>query len=495
MTRGSRPAQRAGLLAAALIAAGAEADARAAFPTRVLTAAEPERPLPELHLGVRFRREESRGQITREWFTTGRTSDSGDARPQDVRELDWYEATQYLDITARVGLFRDLELRITAPIVLDYVSEIRFAGGVGPNSTVYAPASADRTATNADDVGFSTRYPITGVPASRSRSGLGDLRFGLAWSPLVETKDLGWPTLTLVGEVTAPTGEIWDPADIDALPGGPGGDVGRGLTVIDLSVGLSKRTRSGAPAFDPYFQLGTRLPIASGAQQDRGMEPPPSARLTTGTELIFHEVPDDDARYALDLGLLMRFIGSGRTYSPLSDYLPSFDQTRVDGGVTGYADYADPDHYRNRGPEGQSCSGVRLARPELGENPDAGPVAATPGVACGELNQVEEHMHLGGRIGLHIQPNRWFMLRAGGELAYITDHLLTNESAGQDTDPPDAPETCSGGACFGRVNARNAQGQDERSPHYDPRYDAPGRRFRLEEAFTWAVYVEALATF
>lgn len=484
--RRSGVAAVAGLLAAACITCPGQ-EAEAAYPTHVLSAAEPNAPWPELNLGAQFRYEESRGQITREWFATD------GLRAQDVRELEYSESTQYLDLKARIGLYHDLELRITAPVVLSYESRLGFAEGVGPSSTVYAPGYIDAGGgvvnTNADDPGYATRYPITGVPSSRQRSGMGDIRFGLAWSPVQETKDLGWPTLTLIGEITTPTGDLWEPGDVEALPGGKGGNVGRGMTVVDLSIGLSKRSSGGNPSFDPYFVLGTKLPIASGAQLDRGMEPPISARAEAGTAFVVHADPTARTRYALDLGILMRFIGSGRTYSPLSDYLPNFDQTRVESGIVGYDDYANPDNYRNGGAGGVSCSGVRLDRAARTQ------VDATPGVACGELNQVDEHLHLGGQLALHLQPSRYFFLRAGAKLAYITDHLLTNERAGTDTDPADAPQTCSGGACFGRINASNAAGQDERSPYYDPRYDAPGRRFRLEEAFTWSVFVEGMLMF
>lgn len=455
--------------------------AEAAHPVRTLTAAEPDRPLPELHLGVGYRRIEKRGQITREWFDG--------AGAVDVRELAFEEVAHLLELKARVGLYHHLELRLTAPLVLAYDSRLRFADGVGPGSTVYAPASEGRPATNADDPDFATRFPITAVPSSRERAGFGDLRVGIAWSPLEEARDPGYPTLTLLAELTVPTGEIWDPSDIEALPGGSGGDVGRGLTVLDLELGLSKRARPGAPTFDPYVVFGAKVPVAARDGIERGIEAPASGRVTAGAELVMAEAPADGTRYAVDLAVLMRFIGAGRTYSPLSDYLPRFDSTLVDGPVEGYDDYADPDHYRNQGPDGVSCSGVRLDRTTGAQVP------AIPGVPCGELNQVEEHLHLGGRLAFHLQPSRWFLLRFGAEIAFVTEHLLTNESAGTDTDRPSDPATCGGGPCFGRVNASNARGQDERNPFYDPRYDAPGRRFSFEDAFTWTAFGELVLTF
>jgi hypothetical protein len=460
----------------------ASSPAQAAFPTRVLTAAEPDAPLPELRLSVAFDQRSKSGQITREWL------DEGSRSALDVRELDYEESWSTLTVEARVGLYRDLELTVAAPIVLAYESSIGFAEGVEGGSTVYAPA-APGAPTNADDPSFALRFPITEVPASRNRGGFGDMRFGLGWSPVVDGKDPAWPTITLRGEVTAPTGEVWAPADVAALPSGPGGAIGRGQTVIDVSLGLSKRARPGAPTLDPYVIFGGRLPFAVGGQQARGMEPAPSARVRAGTELVVHEDREEDVRYAVDLGMALRYTASGRTYSPLSDYLPNFDQTRTDGDGVTYDDFADPSSYASSGPASVSCSGARLDR-ETGA-----PVPATPGVPCGELNRVDEHVELGGQLAVHLQPTRYTLFRFGGRLAYVTDHLLTHEPVGEDTDPADTSATCGAGPCAGRVNASNARGEDERSPYYDPRYDAPGRRFRIEETFVWSLFVEAGATF
>ncbi len=460
---------------AALVSFASVDSASAAYPTLVLTAVEPERALPQLHLGVRIEQESKQGRITREWAEPGRAF--------DVRELEFAETSRILTAMGRVGLYRDLEFTIAAPVVLGYDSSIAFAEGVGANSTIYAPGGP-----NADNPAIEGRFPITEVPAERTRSGFGDMRFGLGWSPVVDRKDEAFPTLTLRAEVTVPTGEVWDPQDQDALPAGPGGKVGLGQTVLDVSVGLSKRARPVAPTLDPYIVFGGRLPFAMSSQRDRGLEPPPSLRLETGAELVFADDRAADTRYAIDFGVRLRYVASGRTYGPLSDYLPALDLTRIESEVPGYDDYANPDNYRGR-VEGQSCSGQRLDRVT------GMLVPATPGVPCGNLQRVDEHLHLGGHLALHLQPSRYTLFRLGGSLSYITDHLITGEPIGVDTDPPDTAAMCGGGPCAGRVNARNSRGEDERSRFHDPRYDTPGRRLRLEAAFVYTVFVEAIATF
>lgn len=472
-------ASLAGALGLALASRG-----EAAYPTEVLSAAERDRALPEVRVGVDFARTARQARILREWFDGERAI--------DVRELDYEETTEVFTITARVGIFRGLELTIAAPIVLAYESSIAFAENVAPTSTVYGPATPGPSLAN--DPSFASRYPITRVPALRARGGWGDLRFGLGWAVVDEQKHTPYPSITLRGEVTTPTGEVWDPADPSALPGGAGGSVGRGQVVLDVSLAASKRTAPGTTALDPYIVLGGRLPMAVGEQVDRGLEPPPSGRLEAGAEIIFYEPPTERVRYALDLGILVRYVASGRTYSVLSDYLPNFDPTRIDpdqADVRGvvYDDYANPDNYSNPRTEGSSCSGVRF------DQATNTLVPATPGVPCGELTWVDDHLELGAKIVLHLQPTPFTLLRAGAGLNLLTDHLITGESVGRDTDEPSAPANCVDGACFGRVNARNARGEDERSRFYDPRYDAPGRRFLLEDAFGWSVFVDAAATF
>lgn len=461
-------------LAAAIITILA-APAEAAYPTRVLTAVEKVKTLPDVQLGVGFDTNSRRARITREWV-----QDEGGTRvAQDVKELDFEELTQRLVLELRVGLYRDLEFHVQAPVVLRNDSNIAFADGVEGRSTIWGSP-------NANDPNSDFRFPITDVPASRHRSGFGDMTFGLSWAPFVDFKDEAYPTMTLRGDIVVPTGKVRDPVDQDALPGGPGGGVGLGQTIFDLSLGFSKRGRPNAPTLDPYLLLGARIPVATPKQRERGLEPPPSGYFVVGSEVVIHDDADKAERYALDVSFGFQYIGTGRTYSMLSDYLPNFDQTRAPanrgGNIPedhiGYSDYANPANYNTR-IDGTRCGLVA-------------------GVPCGELNRVDEHLRMTGVIAMHIQPVRYFLIRSGFGLGFTSDHLLTTERVGTDLDPPDSTARCpaeGGLPCHGRVNARNAQGVDERSRFYDPRYDQPGRRFRAEAIVDLTFFVSAAATF
>ncbi len=450
-------------------------EAEAAWPTHVLTAVEKEKSIPDIHVEVTYDRHAKKARITREWIQ----EENGAKTALDVRELDYSEITQQMLIALRIGLFRDLELHIIAPIVFQNDSKIKFAEGVESRSTIYGSV-------NADDRAYDYRFPITQVPAERERAGFGDMTFGLSWSPFVERKDEAWPTLTLRGDIVAPTGKRRDPSDQNALPGGDAGSVGLGETIFDLSIGVSKRMSSSAPTLDPYMLFGALIPIPTSQQKAIGLDPSPVGQFKVGTELIMYEDDQTSQYYALDFAFNFRYIGIGRTFSELSDYLPNFNQRNprsLDPGMQTqprdtfiYEDYQDPNNYNTK-LDGASC----------------GAVSGTP---CGELTRVDEHIQMDGSVAVHIQPVQYAVIRAGMSIGIDTDHLITAESVGTDLDGPEAQnQLCSGAPCVGRVNAVNFTGQDERSKYYDPRYDTPGRRFRAEQITNFTFFVTAAATF
>lgn len=459
-------------------------NARAAWETQTLSAIEKNKTLPDVYVEVTWDRLLTQAKITREWIQ--------DNRALDVKELRFKDEIMRLLFDLRVGIYHDLEFHLRAPLILQDASDIRFAAGVDGVSTIFGSANANSPPpdpANEDLSHNNPRYPITQVPATRARHGFGDMIFGLQWSPVVDSKDEAFPTLTLRADIITPTGARRDPTDQRALANGPGGSVGLGTTVFDLSIGLSRRMRSEVPTFDPYMIFGAQIPIATSAQKQFGMEPPATGRFRVGTEVIVSEDPPADQKYAFDLSFGVQYVGIGRTYSELSDYLPNFNQrnvttTQADGKVIGrdavvYSDYDNPGKYTAGPLDGASCGMVQR-------------------VPCGELNRVDEYLQLQSQFALHIRPAKYALFRMGIGFGVNTDHFLTTERVGTDSDPPLDPAadkaTCSGG-CNGRVNAHNSKGDDERSQYYDPRYDAPGRRLRIEETTNFTLFFTGAATF
>jgi len=358
---------RVSTIATFALAAVHASTALAAWETEVLTAAEKHNAV-DVHLSLGYAHSIRAGKITREWIQEP-TIAGGVRQAIDVKELRFLERKNALQIGVRVGLYHDLELHIFAPIVVNQDSIIRFALGAGPSSTITGSV-------NADDPTFTQgtpRYPITDVPQQRFRGGFGDMTFGLSWSPFVETKDEAWPTLTLRGDITAPTGEVHQVTEVGALTDAAGGGVGLGQTVFDLSLSVSRRMREGTPALDPYLRFGVSLPVATAGQQVFGMTPPVSGHFIVGTEIRTFESEEQESHIAIDLSFETRYTGTGRTFSELSDYLPGFDPTRVLGNRAGavtmpdqfeYADFGNPANYASRtdGATSRACRAASSTR-------------------------------------------------------------------------------------------------------------------------------------
>ena len=113
----------------------------------------------------------------------------------------------------------------------------------------------------------------------------------------------------------------------------------------------------------------------------------------------------------------------------------------------------------------------------------------------------------------HVQEDPLSMILGIGYLGAMFEReglpvQCHDERVGSDRDPSNTPPlACDGADCSGRVNARNSFFDrdtntcpagfvcDERNPYYDPRYDALGRRIRLEQSVDWTVFLSGVATF
>jgi hypothetical protein len=165
--------------------------------------------------------------------------------------------------------------------------------------------------------------------------------------------------------------------------------------------------------------------------------------------LVSEDIPSDQ-RYALDFSFGVKYVGIGRTYSELSDYLPSFNQRNVKDAANfgrdavNYVDYDTAANYETR-LDGASCGKIA-------------------GVPCGELNRVDEYLQLQSAFALHVRPAKYALFRLGIGFGVNTDHFLTTERVGTDTDPtsldPATDRTACSGGCVGRVNARNSNNED-----------------------------------
>ena len=200
----------------------------------VIDAAEPDNPI-DVRLDLDFDRSLRRAKITREYACFNEQScplspDTQAGTLVNVKELRYERIKQILTPRLRIGLYHDLEFAVTAPIVLSDTQGIRFAGNGGKrNSEIIGPERS----TIAPDMGAQLfpvpLYPnmMEGLP---ERTGLGDMKFQLRYSPISQQRDAQRATWTLELGYVAPTGET--------MKGGNVG-VGRGAHQLELATALA----------------------------------------------------------------------------------------------------------------------------------------------------------------------------------------------------------------------------------------------------------------
>ncbi len=212
-------------LSFALTILAATQGARAAEVTSVLDAFDGDK-VWDGAFGVRFQHVERRAQVLREWICqsdnalgdpSGRNPLCPDGNEVlDSKQLAFTESIDIVNIDLRGGLWRDLEVFVTVPIIVSWSTDLSYADGVdGSNSLVASPVIPS----------------LFSVPSSNSgRAGIGDLVIGVKWAPISNARDQGLPTWLVGIDYTAPTGEA-------RTAGGSG--VGSAVHVLGLQTAIS----------------------------------------------------------------------------------------------------------------------------------------------------------------------------------------------------------------------------------------------------------------
>lgn len=362
------------------------------------------------------------------------------------RELKSERTVHRMVISPRIGLYRDLELSADLPIVLMDQTNLDFASGVNPqNSTVYRE--------NQPNSSLFT-VPFNGT----QRSGFGDMRIGLKYSPLNFQRDETEPTWVLGVHYTAPTGKL-KTATSDG--------VGEGTHTLELFTTISRRA---TPWLEPYFNFhgAFRFPASETLFEDRGLtqtlvSPGNSLGIQLGTELIPWEDNASDARLEFDIGFRADYHFEGREYTQLFEALGNS------------ACNSNPD-----------CLLTTYTR-ELKENPAQSlQLGHTDGIT-----DVEQYGIYSTWIGLHYQPIRYFQLGAKFMYSRQTAHYLTNADPGKDLDGN------------GPVQEDGQEG-NEYSPVYLEGIDSPAgdpasapnaTRFRAQNADSFHVMIHLTGKF
>ena len=169
----------------------------------VMDAAEPDNPI-DVRLDVNYDRALRRSKITRELscynqpLCPQRPGEVGYVgKIVNVKELRYERITQRVVPKLRIGMYHDLELAVTFPIVVGDTQGIRFAGDGGKrNSQVITPAISSISPAEGDQLFAVPEYPnlMSGLP---ERAGLGDIDFALRYSPISQERNPQRATWTL----------------------------------------------------------------------------------------------------------------------------------------------------------------------------------------------------------------------------------------------------------------------------------------------------------
>lgn len=448
---------RGALLIGALLAGAlTPQSARAAEWTDVIDAADGDDPF-DITAEVFYRRHLRRAKITREYncdrLTRPEDQSTCASAPEggqvvNVKELRYQRWTHEMVPRLHVGLWKDLELLLEAPIVMQDQQEVRYAGNGGDSSSPIITAANSSIAPDSGQQLFGV--PPSGLP---TRAGFGDMLFKLRFAPVSNERDSSRGEWVVEAGYRAPTGTPMKFGNVG---------VGRGVHELELATSFSRRYRY----IEPYSSFTVNIPFASSAkspfQQYVGSQeyvtPGLRARFDFGAEMIPYYNQRTGMKFFINLGLGAAYQGEGRDYSELFDAL----------AIGGNACAANPNDITGNRDAKNNCAFY---------NPEArfgNPSPQAPRAFDG-ITTVEQFVTVRGNIGFGVYVSKYVKFGANAALAHETEHNLTNSEIGRDIYRSTPAEV---GVLTPATTIDQAS---EHNPTFTPSIDTIGRRIRIEE--------------
>jgi hypothetical protein len=430
---------------------------RSAEITRVADAPAEGEPM-DLSLDVNFRRSNRTAHILKEWHQGAATAEEN-PRIVESQELSYEETRSTLELVARAGVAHNVELSAGLPIVLSRTISWRLPPGVDPSESLiltneygygvcpgrsadfggwtvdrgddpdpYAPDRFEnwRCVPNAEAIAAGAvprPYVLFGVPGEAHFSGVGDPWFGITVGILDDDPDGGDPAWIVGLRYHAPLSPIADPTGLNT-ESDPGG-AGEGYHRLAFRTALSKRYGIA----DPYVELQYTLSLASGKSFDNCEH-----RDVLGT-------PENcDSWDSGDTGAQPRHV-AGLTVG--SELVPWSEPAK---GLRFWLDGRVGAEYHSEGRDYSEAAWMLR-----------------------KFTYTEDFARLSGKVRAAFDGGRHVSVGLEAGLAWDSPHYLTRESIGQDFDGN------------GQVDLDNLGG--EINPNFDFRYDVPGRRLRLVDAY------------
>ncbi|MFA5623905.1 MAG: hypothetical protein WC966_02450 [Bradymonadales bacterium] len=402
-----------------------------------------------------------------------------------LNELKYERVINSLDVDLEVGLYHDLALRMSLPIVLSDQQGYRYDDDL---FTIYENDVRREIKIDGENSYFSPSNPGSGFKffdlvegetlKGRKRSGIGDLKIGIAWSPINTERrydpnepwkdNTGRSTVTLAFDYIAPTGKTMK---ID------NSNVGRGLHELIFSVAASQRFKY----VEPYTRLQFGLPINSGksAFEDFGRNqirksPGMWGRADLGIEFIAFERRKLDFQHSvrIDLRGYFKYVGEGREYSELMDAFGTNDFCR---NVS--ADIA----------ASSNCGWVTSKWSNAGkDNIEAVANSTYTGNYSEDgIFDNEGYAVVGGALNLYIEPVQYLKIVAGVAADYEQNHFITFTKVGKDRGSLDS----SGNFTTTKDGVVSDARYEERNPSFSSTLDTTGDRIRKTEALNLEWFV------
>ncbi|ATB33394.1 hypothetical protein [Melittangium boletus] len=409
---------------AAALSLGMPFVATAADLTRVASSFEDDDPFG-LFIDVGIEHTQHRTHILRELSSpvdqTGRA-------PQELGSaLSYSQFETRLNFDLAAGISQDVEFSFGLPFVLfrneywdaaEGANSDTLSRGSNPNGTPITNTNPDGTLANP------SLFP---VPYQAYRAGFGNARFGLAWAIFNQKRDDTKPTWVARFNYEAPTASKLDPS-LDTRDDNPRTPVGDRVHKYTLSTALSRKIGLAEPYFKAAYTIPVRGPgaysncenpgVGLGAPEncyengwdraETGIQAPHVLGVVVGSEFQVIDNPRRNIR--LDVRAMSNFVGAGRYYNEMSG-------------------------------------------------------------ALGKMLYTTEYLQVGGQVGLTARVNDIISIRGSAMFLYNTDHALTAEAPGQDTNED------------GKADFEDIAGNpSNRNPSFDYRTDLASRRFFASES-------------